>query len=57
MAPDGTAFRGYWEDDYTFHLEEFDIGVLSRQLVFDGEGLQISFPEAELTVTCQVQNP
>jgi hypothetical protein len=57
LAPDGMASRGYWEDDHTFDLEQFDIGVLSRQVVFDGEELQISLPEADLRVSCQAPGP
>ncbi len=52
---DGAGYRGYWEDERTFHLEAFDIGLLSRQVVYDGDSLQISLPEAGLTVACQVQ--
>ena len=55
LAPDGTALRGYWEDANTFHFEEFDLGLLTRQVVFNGDILQISLPEVDLTVTCQAQ--
>jgi CubicO group peptidase (beta-lactamase class C family) len=55
LAPDGTALRGYWEDAQTFHFEEFDIGVLRRDVVFDGDGLQVSLPEASLTISCESQ--
>jgi hypothetical protein len=57
LASDGTGYRGYWKDARTFQLEAFDIGLLSRQVVFDGQGLQISLPEAGLTVACQSQEP
>ena len=55
LASDGAAFRGYWEDAQTFYFEEFDIGVLSRNLVFDGDSLQVSLPEAELMIACQAE--
>jgi len=57
LASDGTGSRGYWNDARTFNFEAFDIGLLSRQVLFDGDSLQISLPEAGLTVSCQVQNP
>ena len=53
----GAGYRGYWQDAHTFQLQAFDIGLLSRQVVFDGDSVAISFPEAELTVTCKVQYP
>jgi len=57
LSPAGSGYRGYWEDAQTFQLEAFDIGLLSRKVVFDGDSLEVSFPEAGLTVACQVQNP
>ncbi len=57
LAGDGTGYRGYWEDAHTFQLEAFDIGLLSRKVVLDGNRLEVSIPEAELTVACQMQNP
>jgi CubicO group peptidase (beta-lactamase class C family) len=54
---EGWGYRGYWEDAHTFHFEGFDIGLLNRQVLFDGDELQISLPEAELRVVCQVQEP
>ena len=56
LEPDGTATYGYWEDSQTFHFEEFDIGVLSRQVVFKDNRLQVSLPEADLTFNCQAQD-
>ena len=56
LEPDGVATYGYWEDAQTFHFEEFDIGVLSRQVIFKDDRLQVSLPEAGLTVTCQAQD-
>jgi CubicO group peptidase (beta-lactamase class C family) len=57
LAPDWTGFRGYWENAQTFQFEGFDIGLLNRTVVFDGDGMQISLPEAGLTIACRVQNP
>ncbi len=53
LNDDGTGYRGYWEDDRTFFLEAFDIGLLNRNVVFEGNRLEVSLPEAGLTVTCQ----
>ena len=57
LSPEGTGFRGYWEDAQTFQFIVFNIGVVNRQVVFDGDSLEISIPEAGLTVACQVQEP
>lgn len=57
LAPDWTGYRGFWEDDHTFHFEAFDIGLLIRQVVFNGDGMQVSLPEAGVIVNCRVQNP
>jgi hypothetical protein len=57
LSSEGSGFRGYWEDTQAFHFEAFNIGVISRQIVFDGQDLQISLPEAGLSVACQTQNP
>jgi len=56
LSPEGSGFRGYWEDAQTFYFEAFNIGVVSRQVVFDGQGLQLSLPEAGLTITCQPED-
>ncbi len=56
VSSQGAGYRGYWEDARTFQFQAFDIGLLSRQVVFDGDSLAISLPEAELTVACRVQN-
>jgi hypothetical protein len=53
----GTAQSGYWEDSQTFILEVFDIGQLTRRLHFDADRLEVTVPEINLTVKCQVQNP
>jgi hypothetical protein len=57
QSSEGTGFRGYWKDAQTFQFEAFDIGVLSRQMLFDDNRLEINLPEAKLTVACQAQNP
>ena len=57
LSPLGTGFRGYWEDEKTFQFLVFNIGVVSRTAVFDGDTLLVTMPEADLTVACQVQNP
>ncbi len=51
----GSASRGYWEDEQSFRFEVFNIGVATRQLVFEGQDLQIRFPEAGLTIACTAQ--
>jgi CubicO group peptidase (beta-lactamase class C family) len=52
LSPEGAASRGHWDDAQTFHFELFTIGVVSRQMVYSGDNLQISLPEADLTVAC-----
>jgi CubicO group peptidase (beta-lactamase class C family) len=53
----GTAQLGYWEDSQTFILEIFDIGQLTRRIHFDADRLEVTVPEINLTLKCQVQNP
>jgi hypothetical protein len=57
ISPEGAGFRGYWENPQLFYFEVFNIGVTSREVTFDDQNMQISIPEAELKVNCQVQNP
>jgi hypothetical protein len=57
LTPLGTGFRGYWMDAQTFHVEVFNIGVVSRTVVFDGDRAQLTLSEAGLTLACQAQNP
>jgi CubicO group peptidase (beta-lactamase class C family) len=57
LSPEGSGFRGHWEDTQTFRFEAFDIGLLRRQVVFNGDNLEISLSEAGLTVACQIQHP
>lgn len=56
MSPEGTGFRGYWKDAQTFYFDVFNIGVVSREVVFNGQDIQVSLPEAALTITCQAQD-
>jgi hypothetical protein len=53
----GQAQRGYWEDVKTFSLEIFDVGVVVRRFIFEGDQLQVEVPEVPMTLQCQVQNP
>jgi len=57
LTPEGAAIRGSWKDQRTFQLIIFDIGVLTRQVQFEENTLQLTLPEAGLTITCQMQNP
>lgn len=57
MSPDGQGTRGYWQDAQTFALEIFDVGQLTRLLHFEGAGLELTIPEAELTIECEMQAP
>jgi CubicO group peptidase (beta-lactamase class C family) len=57
LSPAGEGLRGYWKDAQTFIFEVFDIGLLTRQLIFKGDTLEVSIPEAGLTLKCQFQNP
>ncbi len=56
QAPNGDASRGFWKDAQTFQYDIFDIGVLHRQLHFEGDRLQVLLPELEITIACQAQN-
>ena len=57
LSPEGEGLRGYWKDLQTFIFEVFDIGLLTRQLKFKGDQLEVSIPEAGMTLKCNVQNP
>lgn len=57
LSPKGTGFRGYWKDAQTFNIDVFNIGVVNRTIVFDGNRLEVILPEVELTVVCQVNDP
>ncbi len=56
LSSQGVGYRGYWEDARTFQFQAFDIGLLRRQVVFNGDSMEISLPEAGLAVACQAQN-
>ncbi len=55
QASVGAAYRGFWEDAHIFNFEAFDIGVLHRQLDFDGDIVRITLPELELVIACQAK--
>jgi hypothetical protein len=57
FSAEGQGQRGYWQDAFTFVFETFDIGQLTRQLIFENNTLELVIPEAGLTITCHVQNP
>ena len=57
LSPQGVGSRGYWTDARTFQFEICNIGLERRRLVFDGNRLEITLPEAELTVDCQTLDP
>ncbi len=57
QMPNGEAFRGFWLDARSFQFDIFDIGVLHRQLYFEGDGLQVTLPELNIKIACRVQNP
>lgn len=57
LTSKGSGFRGYWMDAQTFYFEVFNIGVVSRTVVFDDDHIEISLPEAGMTVACQMQTP
>lgn len=57
LSPTGTGFRGHWMDAQTFYFEMFNIGVVNRTVVFDGDRMDVTLPEAGLTIACQAQNP
>ncbi len=57
FAQDGTAARGGWMDENMFQFVVFDIGVLTRQAIFNGNSIQLVLPEAGMTIACRAQNP
>lgn len=52
----GDASHGYWLDARTFQYSVFDIGVLTSELRFDRDRLEIRLLEFETTILCQGQN-
>lgn len=57
VTPEGTGYRGYWVNEQTFQFVVFNIGVESREVIFNDNSMEIIIPEAELTITCPMQNP
>jgi hypothetical protein len=57
MATDGQATSGFWEDKETFVLNIFDIGQLTRKLIFTESNLEISIPEVQINIACRLQTP
>ncbi|HEX9090152.1 MAG TPA: serine hydrolase, partial [Anaerolineales bacterium] len=57
LSADGQAQVGFWETADTFMLGIFDIGQLTRKLSFYGSNLQVSIPEIQLNLECQIQMP
>ncbi len=55
LSSDGQAQRGYWEDEQTFVLEQFDIGDLLLRLHFNGDKLEIDITEAGITLKCEMK--
>jgi len=56
ISPEGAGMRGFWKNSQTFLFETFDIGVVNRQMTVDGDRLQLSLPDAGLTITCKTQD-
>lgn len=56
LSSQGQGQRGYWENSQAFVLEIFDIGQLTRRLIYDNGSLEVEIPEAEMTLQCHVQN-
>ena len=44
QSTDGSAMRGYWEDDKTFVVEVFDVGLSTRRFTFTDDRLQVEAP-------------
>jgi hypothetical protein len=57
MSGQGQAQAGYWEDAQTFIIKVFDIGQLTRRFHFDGSRLEVTIPEVNMTLKCQIRNP
>jgi CubicO group peptidase (beta-lactamase class C family) len=57
MATDGQATSGFWQDDQTFVLNIFDVGQLTRKLIFSESNLEVSIPEVQMNIACRLQTP
>ena len=57
FTPEGSAVRGGWEDERTFKFIVFDVGVLTRQVTFQDDSLQLFMPEIDLLIECQEEIP
>ena len=57
LSPIGHGLRGYWADPQTFVIEEFEVGLRSLRLHFEGDRVEISCPELGLNFEGQIENP
>ncbi len=57
IVADGDALRGYWEDEHTFRLEQFDIGTQVYRLKLEGTLAQVIVEGADLTINCRMATP
>ncbi len=55
LSSDGLELRGYWENDQTFVIEVFDIGLSTRQFTFEDDRVVVDAPGVRLEG--QVENP
>jgi CubicO group peptidase (beta-lactamase class C family) len=57
VSTNGQGAQGKWKDEQTFLIYIFDIGQFTRELQFKEDQLLLTAPEADLTITCRMQNP
>jgi CubicO group peptidase (beta-lactamase class C family) len=57
ISPEGQGVQGQWKNDQTFVLKIFDIGRLTREIMFETGSLTVTIPEVDMTIKCQAQNP
>lgn len=57
LSSGGEAVRGYWADPQTFLMAVFDEGLVSYQVHFDGDRVEIRSPERGLKFEGQVAAP
>jgi hypothetical protein len=55
QSSDGSEIRGYWENDQTFVIEVFDVGLSTRQLTLTDDHVVVDAPGVRLEG--QVENP
>ncbi len=57
ITADGDALRGYWKDQQTFHMEDFDIGTQAYEVTFEGATAQITVEGGDVSISCRITAP